>query len=523
MLNLIIHHIGLIKMKQEEIECLEAKLNKPSRLRVSSYDGQILKHYQMLSRVVLDGNVASVKKLFAFLLENGSEADESTVGKIALMYRDYCNAKKDGQSKTEQELGMKIGTALKRQLEKEEVNFLYGKCGNIEAISAFLADKKPEEKNRLCKKVLEYYRSSATSDVDFVKVNKILPHFGCRLVRKVLGVQGEERLSLTAEERDMYRAVFAGKFYSDSPEAAHSEAYTELMRNKNLRTNVNTWEYNLLETNPSLKLVSESHNIQKIVPQLESMLSNYKVPPEMARRFNSVDFGIFVRKINAGKENADQFAALDPACVDAPRQEFCKELMRDAKRREAIKNDFLDAGIDKDYYQLWEENMIKIGNPNPDVKGRKFERKVPKKIDLHHKERILTAKSLEVSDKSKMILMMQFDDNMMHDFEHYGDSPVMTLNQAKSGSREESLLKREPKAGEIGVVESLVYDNGSGKDNRCYVSTSLTLCADMSGCHDLQLGRNNRQVERKKAPAPKRSRAINPDISGLVGSRVVRL
>lgn len=510
-------------MKQEEIESLEAKLNKPSRLRVSSYDEQILKHYQMLSRVVLDGNVASVKNLFAYLLENGSKADESTVAKIAIMYRDYCNAKKDGQSKKEQELGMKIGTALKRQLEKEEVNFLYGKCGNIEAISVFLADKKPDEKNRLCKRVLEYYRSSATSDVDFVKVNKILQHFNHRLVRKVLGVQGEERLSLTAEERDMYRAVFAGKFYSDSPEAAHSEAYTELMRNKNLRTNVNTWEYNLLETNPSLKLVSESHNIQKIVPPLERMLSNYKVPPEMARQFNSVDLGTFVRKINAGKENADQFAALDSACVDAPRQEFCKELMRDAKRRQAIKNDFLDAGIDRDYYQLWEESMIKDGNPNPDVKDRHFKGKLPKKIDLHHKERILTAKGLDVSDKSKMILMVQFDDNPMHDFEHYGDSPVLTLNQAKSGSREESLLKREPRAGEVGVVESLVCDNGSGNDNRCYVSSNLTLFADMSGCMDLEFGRSNRQPLRQKDATPKRSHAINPNISGLVGNRAVRL
>lgn len=479
-------------MNQEQKETLEQKLNNPSRLRFSTYDDNILRCYKLLNENILSEDVKSVKTILDTLMEKTEGRENAEVNILVLAYRKFVQNRKIYKNDPEfaellENAERHISVAVNKKMRTEEVKKLYAVCSDEEKVKEVIRSKSPQEKQRLLNDVVEYYHSTNADDTTFVRMNKILKSFNRKVVREVLGVEGRDQIKNSPEVVAAYRAVFCGQFFSkDSVE--FSSQYLDFVNRKMAREINNPQDYKLLHRNPYFKAIKNSRNVQLIVPRLEQIMNKQGISVALAAQLTLTDFADVVQNATG----STSFEALNNACEINPRKEFCQELLKNKENYDAIRNDFLKNGVSKEYFAFWAESMMRDGEPNPKLEGRQFEGVLPKKIDIHHKWPLKYAADLDQNGKGNLIMVVKFGKRDMHDEEHIGDSEtVMTVNPNPASRRDSTIFRREPKKGETAVVERFVYDSGDGKDNRCYVSESLTLTSDMENCRDYCVFKEN--------------------------------
>lgn len=472
-------------MNKEQKETLEQKLNNPSRLRFSTYDDNILRCYQLLNENILSEDVKSVKTVLNTLVENTEGSEKAEVDKLILAYRKFVQNRKIYKNNPEyaellENAERHISAAVNMKMRMEEVKKLYALCSDEEKVKQVIRSKNPKEKQRLLNDVVAYYHATNADDATFVRMNKVLKPFNRRVVREVLGVEGQDQTKNSPEVIAAYRAVFGGQFFSkDCME--FSSQYQDFVNRKMAREINNPQDYNLRHQNPYIKAIKNSRNVQLIIPRLEQIMSKQGISVALAAQLTPTDFADIVRKATT----STRFEALNDACEINPRKEFCRELLKNKENYDAIRNDFLKNGVSKEYFAFWAESMMRDGEPNPKLEGRQFEGVIPKKIDIHHKLPLKYAADLDRNGKGNLIMIVKFGERDMHDEEHIGDSEmVMTVNPNPAGRRDPTVFRREPKKGDVAVVERFIYDCGDGRDNRCYVSENLTLTSDMENCRD---------------------------------------
>lgn len=472
-------------MNQEQKEALEQKLNNPSRLRFSTYDDNILRSYQILNENILSEDVRKVKMVLGSLVDNTKDSERDEVNRLILAYMKFVETRatcKNNPDFVEQLKNAErhISAAVNKKMRTEEVKKLYAVCSDEEKVKEVIRSKSPQEKQRLLNDVVEYYHSTNADDATFVRMNKVLKSFNRKVVREVLGVEGQDPTKNSPEAIAAYRAVFGGRFFAkDIMEC--SQKYQDFANGKISKEMNSPQDYDLLHKNPYFKSMKNSRNVQLIISSMQQILSKTGIPVKMAAELTLNDFGHIVQRF----QGDTRFEALNNACVIEPRKEFCQELLKNKESYDAIRNDFLKNGVSKEYFAFWAESMMKDGEPNPKLEGRQFDGIIPKKIDIHHKWPLKYAADLDKNGKDNLIMVVKFGKRDMHDEEHIGDSEtVMTVNPNPASRRDPTIFRSMPKQGETAVVERFVYDSGDGKDNRCYVSESLTLTSDMANCRD---------------------------------------
>lgn len=374
-------------------------------------------------------------------------------------------------------------TKIQKQIEKEEVLNLYSNVSNEEALKGMLLGRTKANKRKLMENVISHYQSTDGDYNTFVSMNRILKHFNRKVVREILGVYGEDKIKLSEDEIAMQRCVFGGKFFLPESNAAFSDSYRQVINKEFEKGAYLKKDYDLLNKNPLLKSVRDSRNIRKVVSEITSVMLSKGIPPQLAQNFKAYDFAGFMATELKMNKNV-KFTDISNDCQDSPRVAFCKKLVEDEKRVQAIREDFLGNGVSREYLDFWLESMKKDGNLNPPIKNREFKGKIPYKIDIHHKNPKKYAKSLKVDDSSNLMMIVDFDNSEIHNGEHAGDSQTVLVVRDDGSKTLAVSRSTSAKDGDFAMAEKFAYVDENGEDKRCYLSETKNISSDIRGLDD---------------------------------------
>lgn len=470
-------------MDNAEKERLEEKLNRPGRARSFVRDSQIGRGLELLQKNILEAHPSAVSKLFEAILSKVPESDATQIMEISSLYKDYLRAQSGQDTEKADQKSKSMLIKIQKQIEKEEVLNLYSSVSNEEALKSMLLGRTKAKKRKLMENVISHYQSTDGDYNTFVSMNRILKHFNRRVVREILGVYGEDKIKLSEDEIAMQRCVFGGKFFLPENSAKFSESYRQVVNGMFEKKACLKKDYDLLNKNPLLKSVRDSRNIRKVVSEITNVMLSKGIPPQLAQNFNAYDFAGFMATQLKMNKNV-KFADISNDCQDSPQVEFCKKLVGDEKRVQAIREDFLGNGVSKEYLNFWLESMVKNGDANPSLNGRIFSGKIPHKIDIHHKNPKKYAKNLKVDDSSNLMLVVDFDNNEVHNGEHAGDSQTVLVVR-DDGSKTLAVSRRtSAKDGDFAMAEKFAYVDESGEDKRCYLSETKNISSEIRGLDD---------------------------------------
>lgn len=465
----------MIENKKE----IEEKLNKPCRLRVATYNNESRKIelYNRFYKVIKDKlSLTDANPRFDNIISQVSYDDRKF---LIDCKKEYASCLNDNEALS------KLCFKMRKNILLEEVNYLIGNAGDEAKIIHFLKDKSNIEKSLLIEVVVNNHATSPQPDISIVQTNKTLKHFGHKLKRKIIAKLSpqmpESKIKLSRDEDKIFRAVFAGRFFlADSPED-NSTAYKDYLYQDNKKNSYKPQDYDLLKNNPSFQKVKNSQNIRLVAPKMQEYLAKLGVEPKLANQFNGADFAQII--CDATKSNDTRFEAINPECIDNPRQEFCKKLLDLPEVCENIKQDFLAAGVSKEYFDFWAKSMRENGDAMPNIGDRKFEGIVPP-INIHHKDPLRYANTLtnplSINDSSNLVMMVQFDDYDVHGEEHRGDVGVVSYTKDFYDKDIGAKIKREAENGDLVVAELFEI-----AEDLIYKSANMSIDKKIAGNKDL--------------------------------------
>ncbi len=324
---LIEYNQGIDKMDLEKKQQIEEQINNPAlRLRVTICNPKKVSLLRMLEESVKDSTSSStINNIFKALKDNVVSADYPEVDELFNLYNKCLKQVAPVE---------KLLKNIKASRLNEDLKFLYAKAKSPEEIEPFLTKCSNSEKSTLLKALTDDYHFHDYDDLSFVKMNSVLKHFNRQVKREILGVVGQDGIATSDEENQMLRCIAAGKLFmpfdKDRKEdfTKYSPAYN-YFRGENAVKGLTYKDYKLLENNPEWKKVKNSHNIQKIVKNVEVALAKAGIPPELAHQFNSYDFAKIMSSVT--EQRNPTFAKINDECVDNPYCEFCKNLLKDKK------------------------------------------------------------------------------------------------------------------------------------------------------------------------------------------------